>query len=151
MKFQRVNRSDAEKVFINVRNVSGATVSAGVGFEWDVAVATDGNAVTAIKSGSLAGLFVGINDASLADSSYGLCQVYGYRSDCYMSRACAGDTPGAFLKPVAGYFDTGQTLSAATTSGHIFVSLLETIAASAAYSSAAQVYSTGAAVFIRAM
>src|SRR5687768_8415005 len=147
MKFQRVNRSDAEKVFVNVRNISGATVSAGVGFEFDVVSVTDGNAVTATKSGSLAGLFCGINHESLADSSYGLAQVYGFRSDCYISRACAGDTPGAFLKPVAGYFDSGQTLSGATTSGHTFVSLLETIAASAAYSSAAQVYSNHA-VFI---
>src|SRR3990170_7509413 len=135
MKFQRVNRSDADKGFINVRNVSGATVSAGVGFEWDVAVATDGNAVTATKSGSLAGLFVGINDASRADSEYGLCQVYGYRSDVWVSRACAGDVPGKWLLPVAGYFDSGQTMSGATTSGHTFVTLLETITASAAYSS----------------
>src|SRR5687767_6238626 len=104
MKAPLVNRADPYRMFTNIRNVSGATVSAGVGFEWDVSVATDGNAVTATKSGSLAGLFAGINDASLADSSYGLMQVYGFRSDCYISRACAGDTPGAFLKPVAGYF-----------------------------------------------
>ena len=148
MRFQRVNRSDADKVFINVRNISGAAVSAHVPVEWDVVSATDGNSVTACKSGSLAGLFVGVLNKALSDSSYGECQVYGFRQSAYISRASAGVVVGSFLKPVGAYFDD-VTMSAATTSGHIFVTLMETITASAAYSSAAQVYTSN--VFIRAM
>jgi hypothetical protein len=149
MIFASLNRSDAEKVFICCRNVTGATISAGIPVEWDVETASDGNAITGCKSGSVAGLFAGVSDASMADSAYGLIQVYGYRESAYVCRASIGDTPGAFLKPVGKYFDSGQTMSAMTTSGHQYVSLMDTIAASAAYSSAAQIYEEE--IFIRAM
>ena len=148
MQFQRVSLTDANKVFVRVQNVSGATISAGVPVEWDVEVATDGNSVTGCKSGSLASLFAGVTDASMTDSAYGLVQVYGFRTSAYVSRASAGNTPGQFLQPTGTYFDA-MTMSAATTSGHTFVTLMETITASAAYSSAAQVYNQN--VFIRAL
>ncbi len=137
MEIQRLNRSDAEKVFINVRNISGATVSAGVPVEWDVVTATDGNAVTAAKSGSLAGLFAGITDASMTDSAYGRLQVYGYRQSAYVSGASAGNAPGTFLAPAGGIL-TDLTMSAATTSGHTHVVLFETIPAAAGSSATAQ-------------
>lgn len=35
MQFQALSRADAEKVFIGIRNISGATVSAGAPVEWD--------------------------------------------------------------------------------------------------------------------
>lgn len=145
MLFQQLNRSDAEKVFISVRNITGATVSAGIPVEWDVVTATDGNSVTAAKSGSLAGLFAGVTDASMADSAYGLVQVYGYRQSAYVSAASAGNAPGTFLTPAAGIF-TDATMSAATTSGHTKVVLFETVAAAAGSSATAQ-YN----VFIRAL
>lgn len=149
MRFRKVNRSEADYVQINVRNISGATLSRGAAVEWDVVTATDGNSVTACKSASKAGLFAGILDEALADSAYGMCQVYGYFNSAYVSRASAGDVPGQFLLPTTGYLDSGQTMSAMTTSGMTFVTLLETITASAAYSSAAQLYQH--AVFIRSM
>lgn len=133
MIFKQSNRTDADQVFIGCRNVSGATVSAGVPVEWDISVATDGNAVTQCKSGtgSLAGLFAGITDASLADSAYGLVQVYGFRTSAYCSfNSADGGTPGQFLKPIAGQLEP-QTMSAATTSGHIFVTLMDTVAGAA--------------------
>ena len=148
MIFAQVNRTDAEKVFITVTNITGATLSAGVPVEWDVVTATDGNSVTGCKSGSLASLFAGVTDVSLTDSAVGLVQVYGFRTSAYVSRASAGNTPGQWLQPTGQYFDA-MTMSAATTSGHTFVTLMETIAASAAYSSAAQVYNQN--VFIRSM
>lgn len=145
MEFAQLNRSDAEKVFISVRNISGATVSAGIPVEWDVVTATDGNAVTAAKSGSLSGLFAGVTDASMTDSAYGRIQVYGYRQSAYVSGASAGNYVGTFLTPAAGIF-TDSTLSAATTSGHTKVVLFETIGAAAGSSATAQ-YN----VFIRAL
>ena len=148
MEFAQLNRNDAEKCFTSVRNITGATISAGVPVEWDVVTATDGNAVTGCKSGSLASLFAGVTDASMTDSAYGKIQVYGFRTSAFVSRASAGNTPGQYLVPTGLYFDA-TTMSAATTSGHIYVTLMETIAASAAYSSAAQVYNQN--VFIRAM
>ena len=135
MIFRASNRTDPEQIFINVRNIAGATVSDGVPVEWDVASVTDGNSVTACKSGtgSLAGLFVGLTDASMADSAYGLVQVYGFRTSAYCSFASAnsGIVAGDFLKPVGSHLEE-QSMSAATTSGHIFVSLMETAGESAA-------------------
>ena len=133
MQLGIVNRNNADKVFIAVRNISGATVSAGAALEFDVVTATDGNAVTAAKSGSLSGLFAGLADASMTDSAYGLCQVYGYRQSAYISAASAGLAPGTYLQPINGIL-TDMTMSAATTSGHTKVVLFETVAASAAYS-----------------
>lgn len=149
LQFPKVSRTDASVAFVNIRNVSAAAISAGIPVELDVVVATDGNAVTAAKSTSKAGLFLGVNHSALADSAYGIAQVYGYRASAWVSRASAGDTPGQFLLPGAGVFDSGQTMSAATTSGHQYVTLMNTIAASAAYSSAAQLYQEP--VFIRAL
>ena len=63
MEFAQLNRNDAEKVFIGGRNITGATVSAGIPVEWAVETVTDGNSFTAAKSGSLSGLFAGITDA----------------------------------------------------------------------------------------
>jgi len=149
MKISKVNRSDGDTVYINVRNIAGATLSAGASVEFDVVSATDCNSVTSCKSGSLAGLFAGILKSALTDSQYGFSQVYGYTSAAWVSRASAGATPGSWLQPVAGVLDSGITMSAATTSGHTMVTLLETITASAAYSSSAQLYQH--AVFIRGM
>lgn len=145
MIFKQTNRTSPENVFIVCRNVSAATISAGIPVEWDVNVSTDGNAVTAAKSASPAGLFAGINDASLADSAYGLVQTYGFRTSAYVSAASAGNAPGVFLAPTNGIF-TDQTMSAATTSGHVFVSLMETVGAAAGASATLQ-YN----VFVRAM
>lgn len=145
MEFAQLNRNDAEKVFISVRNISGATASAGIPVEWDVVTATDGNSVTAAKSGSLAGLFAGITDASMADSAYGRIQVYGFRQSAYISGASAGLAPGTFLQPATGIL-TDMTMSAATTSGHTKVVLFETISAAAANSGTLQWN-----VFIRAL
>jgi len=145
MEFAQLNRNDAEKIFISGRNITGATVSAGIPVEWDVVTATDGNSFTAAKSGSLSGLFAGITDASLTDSSYGRIQVYGFRTSAYISGASAGNYVGTFLQPTNGIL-TDMTMSAATTSGHTKVVLFETIGAAAGNSATLQ-YN----VFIRAL
>lgn len=148
MIFKQTNRSDAEQVFIVCRNISAATISAGVPVEFDVVTATDGNAVTAAHSGtgSLASLFAGITDASMADSAYGLVQVYGFRTSAYVSTdSASGATPGQWFKPIGPQLEP-QSLSAATTSGHIYVTLMETIASGAAASTVQY-----ANVFIRAL
>lgn len=145
MIIKQTSRTGPEAVFIVCRNVSAATLSAGVPVEWDVTVATDGNAVTAAKSASPAGLFAGVTDASMTDSAYGLVQTYGFRTSAYVSAASAGNAPGVFLQPTNGIF-TDQTMSAATTSGHVFVSLMETVGAAAGASATLQ-YN----VFIRAL
>jgi hypothetical protein len=132
MEFKQTNRTGAEAVYIICRNITGAAVSAGVPVEWDVVTATDGNAVTAAKSGSSAGLFVGVAHTALADSAYGPVQVYGFRQSAYVSSNSADSpAPGTFLQPTNGRFEI-MTMSAATTSGHINAVLMETVATSSA-------------------
>ncbi len=130
MDIQQLNRSDAEKVFISCRNITGATVSAGVPVEWDVETVTDGNSVTLAKSGSLTALFAGITDASMVDDAYGLVQCYGYRTSAYASPASAGCAPGVNLIPAGGIL-TDMTLSTAAVSGAVHCILMETTTTSA--------------------
>lgn len=146
MQFTQINDGSVQEVVYGVyQNISGATVSAHVPVQLDPASATQ---FTASKSGCQAGLFLGVTMEALADSAKGKVQLYGFHSSAYVCRASAGAAVGDFLIPVAGYFDSA-TMSAATTSGHVFVTLLDTITASAAYSSAAQVYQHD--IFVRAL
>jgi hypothetical protein len=133
MLFQQLNRSDAEKVFISVRNTSGGTLSAGVPVFFEHDAVTDGNAVSQASATEQFCLFAGITDASMADDAYGLAQVYGYRQSAYVSAASAGCEVGLALIPVAGQ----DYLTDSTSSGRHdwnFVNLMETVGAAAANS-----------------
>lgn len=144
MLFQRVNRSDAEKVYVAIKNNSGATMTAGYAAFWDVEMATP-DGVSATNSGTSTTLqaFAGIVDRDIANGSYGIAQVYGYRSSVRIlsstGSSVAGDNltvvPGAGLTPAA----TGGTAKA-------FGFLCSAVAAS----SSSQ-YLTTAACFLRAL
>ena len=144
MNSAQLGRAGAEAIFGVFRNTTGATISAGSAVELEVDAITDGNAVTAAKSGSLASLFVGISDEQMVDDEYGRIQTYGYRQSAYVSAASAGNAVGTYLIAAGGIL-TDATLSAATTSGFTMVTLLETVAAAAGASATAN-----RPVFIRA-
>jgi len=99
MQIELVNAQDPEKIYAAVRNVSGATMSAGAAGYFTVTSA-DGisisNAGTTRKWG-----FAGILPAALSDSSYGRAQVYGYCS-AYMllSSSTVSAAAGAQLTAV---------------------------------------------------
>lgn len=84
MLFQKLNRDDAEKVFMIVKNVAGATITANYPAVWDISASVDGLRVTKPATATLS-LFVGIADDNIADAGYGLVQVYGYRASAYMT------------------------------------------------------------------
>lgn len=144
MILQQLNRSDAEKVFIIGKNTAAATISAGAPVYFETDSVTDGNSVSAAK-GLLAAtaLFAGINHASLTQSSYGLIQVYGFRTSAYVSAASAGCAIGIPLLPVVS-----QTYLTDTVSSNDFrmVNLMQTIGAAAGASAVLQYK-----VFIRAL
>jgi hypothetical protein len=79
MIFQRVNRTDAERVFTIQQNVAGSTLSANTVVVWDTSSSSDGVRVLAPVTSTLS-CIVGITNASIADSAYGLVQTYGYRA-----------------------------------------------------------------------
>lgn len=96
MIFQRINRSDPEKVFVVAYNsYSTAAITVGQAVIWDFATDADGVGVTrptarATNAGmACAGV---VASASIAAGSYGLIQVYGYHSAVRM-RTVTGGTP----------------------------------------------------------
>jgi hypothetical protein len=158
MQFQHIDRSDPEKAYAAVRNISGATQSIGAAVFYDPATA-DG---LSVSQGTVANkwLFAGILPAALSDSSYGRAQVYGQCS-AYMVlnstavSAVAGDqldavTSAAYLRPYqkSDYFLSGA-LSGAYAVGNIwnYVTLLDTFASAASTQSTPALHS----VFVRAL
>lgn len=93
--FQRINRSDPERVFLSVYNsYSTATVTNGQGVIWDFATDADGVSITrptarATNAGIAA---AGVIAESIAAGAYGLMQVYGYHSATRV-RTVTGGTP----------------------------------------------------------
>lgn len=84
MLFQRVNRSDPEKVFIVAKNsYSSASLTNGQWVIWDWTTDIDGVGVTlATATENVAGGtdVAGCVAETIAAGSYGLIQVYGYHS-----------------------------------------------------------------------
>jgi len=77
MLFQRVNRTDAEKVFVVVYNASGGAFTTGQVLAWDCGTSADGIRVTTPATATLSA-FAGLASAGIANGAYGLAQVYGY-------------------------------------------------------------------------
>lgn len=86
MIFQRINRTDAEKVFSIVYNVAGTTITANYPCCWDNGTAgtADGVRVSRPTTGTFS-LFVGIANKDIVDSAYGLVQNYGYRVSAFVT------------------------------------------------------------------
>jgi len=84
MLFQRINRSDPEKVFIVAKNsYSTASHTNGQVVIWDWTTDCDGVGVTlATATENVAGGIdvAGVAAETIAAGSYGLLQVYGYHS-----------------------------------------------------------------------
>jgi len=84
MLFQRINRSDPEKIFVVAKNSwSTASLTNGQSVVWDWTTDVDGVGVTkAIATENVAGGtdFAGVAVETIASGSYGLIQVYGYHS-----------------------------------------------------------------------
>lgn len=145
MLFKRVSRSAAEQVFIVVQNVSGGTITSGYACYFDL-TSPDGVRVTQGATAFLQA-FAGIADADIANSAYGLIQVYGYRSSAYILRSTEKATAAGVelegvnanwgLCPVGGATSSGQTKA--------FAFLCEAVTSSTGTS-----YTT-AKVFVRAL
>lgn len=164
MQFSQLNGgplTDAEKVYTAIRNVSGATLSAGAAAYF---VVSSGDGISVSNAGTTRKwAFAGIVKDALSDSSYGRAQVYGICS-AYMvlDTTSVSAVPGNQLVAVdsATYLKnadatdlftfTAVSSAAFTWSGgdpFNFVTLMDT------YASAASANSTAAlkTVFVRAL
>jgi len=142
MLFQRINRSDAEKVFIICQNVSGSTVTAGYAVVFDTGASVDGVRVTKASSTDC-GAFAGIADEDIANNAYGKIQIYGYRSSIYIYSSTGSSVTGDGLTCVAHW---GMTPATSSGTSKQFGFLCEAITAS----SSSQ-FATTKKAFIRAL
>jgi len=115
MLFKRLNRTDAERVFVVMQaNASGIAADDVVQLEL-AAASVDGVKVIQPASANLLAT-VGVADAAIASGAYGLVQVYGYRSTSRIGPTDSTQSSlGQALVPVAGqdYFSTLTSVTGA--------------------------------------
>lgn len=143
MLFKRTSRTSPEVAYIVAQNVSGSTLTAGYTAVFDVSASVDGVRVTQASATDLAA-FAGVADSDIANSGYGLLQVYGYRSSIYVYSSTGTSAAGDVLGTVAA--EWGLTPSATSGTAPGFGFLCEAVAASSSSR-----YHTTAKAFIRAI
>lgn len=84
MLYQRINRTDAEKVFLITQNVLGSTQSSGIATVWDIGASVDGIRASQAATATLS-LLVGATAETISNSSYGKVQVYGLNTAVYVT------------------------------------------------------------------
>lgn len=151
MQFQQIDRSDPEKVYAAVYNISGSTLSAGAA-AYFVASSGDGISVSGAQSVNKY-LFAGIVKDAIANSKYGRVQVYGYCS-AYLGLASSAVSvaAGCQLDAVASATYLTAYAPIAGSSGTIanpwnFVTMTDAYASTAAMSTTPQLVG----VFVRAL
>jgi len=99
MIFQRLNRTDPERIFMVMRSNETCAIDDAVALETN-SDSIDGVRVRQPDTGLLH-TFVGIADAAITSGSYGLIQVYGYRSTSRVFQTNTSIDTGVVLTPVA--------------------------------------------------
>jgi hypothetical protein len=142
MFFQKINRTDPEKVFIVVKNSwSTAALAEGYVVCWDYTTDADGVGVTQPTT-ALLKLAAGVAADAIAVGEYGLIQVYGHCTTATVD-GTTGVNVGVALQAVNGAWNLAK--------GNVGVT-----AAGASYNFiAGETYTTGAAaakkVFLRCL
>jgi hypothetical protein len=128
MQFQRINRSDPEKVFVSVRNNSATAATVGQVVAWDYTTDADGVSVRIPVAGSLT-LAAGIvESASIAAEAFGLVQVYGHNANALVTGGAdvtIGDpliltTAKSFLSKATAVTNGAGQISYSFTAGQAF-------------------------------
>ncbi len=111
MLFQRVNRSDPEKVFIVGYNSSGDSWSNGYAVRWDYSTDSDGVSMEKPAAIGARGIgkaaIAGIVAETIASGAYGLVQVWGYHSAIQMKANTAASSPegAALASPILAQYN----------------------------------------------
>lgn len=142
MIWQRINRTDAEKVFGIFQNVSGGVITANYPGVWSSST-PDGVRVTK-PSTALLSCLVGIANRDIADSAYGLFQNYGYRSSAFMTNdTSVAIAAGDILIPVNAQYHMARSAAGDGKSGFVY--------AAEAFATATTPAAANKSVFIRAL
>lgn len=143
MLFKRISRTQPDTVFIVAKNVSGGTLTAGYSCVFDTGASVDGVRVTQAATATL-GAYAGVADRDIANSDYGLVQIYGYRATTYIYSSTGSSAAGDILAPVNA--EWGVTPSATSATAKAFAFLCEAVAGSSSSR-----YHLNAKAFIRAL
>ena len=142
MQIQRVNRTDAEKVFIVVKNTEAVTATTGLGMRFNMGanavaeiVSTDGISAVLLDSDKQVGHIAGIAIEDIAANSYGRVQCWGYVDSILISaKADVTANPTAISQSyllkggTAGSFFTGAGPEVALLSAQFkYVQIVDTV------------------------
>ena len=120
MLFQIIQRTEPDNVYSVVRNVSGATVTAGYPVVYDITSSIDGNRISKPATATLSCL-VGIADETAANSAYFQIQRSGYRSAAYMTNdTSVAIAAGDILIPVDSQWYMARSGASDGKSGFIY-------------------------------
>lgn len=150
MLFQRINRSDPEKVFLVVK--AGEDLKSGRPVCMHFSGTDDGLVGWLANAASDVSAVVGIADADITSGEYGLVQCYGYRSAA--KAICASNFTIANLAIMVPHSTGSGLLSMSASIGASTVAQPSFIAAVSASSVSSDVSATGGTdlpVFIRCM
>lgn len=117
MQIQTANREISEKVFINVKNVEGATITTGLPVAYAQGTSMDGvSAVVANAAGDYPG-FIGVAVSDIANNDYGQVQIAGYVDSVLISNVGSSLTiavgsplvpsPAGFFSAAPAYANSG--------------------------------------------
>lgn len=133
MLIQQLNRTDAERVLLQVRNVDGGgSITTGMGGAL-VKTAASGNGINAVRvTAALVGEFSGVAINDIAINAYGLVTAWGYAASVAISQSVGSWTltSGDYLRisGAAGHFTSVITAQAVSTQMYKYVIALGTLA-----------------------
>lgn len=133
MLIQQLNRTDAERVLLNVRNVDGGgSITTGMAAAL-VKTAASGNGIGAVRgTAALAGEMAGVAVNDIAINAYGLVTAWGYAASVAISQSVGSwtITSGDYLRlsGAAGHFTSVITPQAVSTQMYRYVIALGTVA-----------------------
>lgn len=129
MQIQQLNRTDPERILINVKNVDGGgSITTGMGAAL-VATAASGDGINAVKTTATAGNannFCGVALADIAINAYGLLTSWGFAASVAISQSVGSwtITAGDILiqsATAAGTFTSVVTNAALSTAMYKYV------------------------------
>lgn len=133
MQFQQVNRTDAEKIFLAIKNTDASSMTTGYGVELAMAGASvDGISAVLSRSGTNANHpgFLGVAEKDIPANTAGLCQVYGFVNSVFLSNTntsvTVNDGDPLIPGPLAGGLMSGNLTY--LSSGLKYVVALSTLA-----------------------
>lgn len=112
MQIQTANKAIAEKVYVSIKNVEGATITTGLPVAYVLGTSNDGiNAVIANAAADFPG-FIGVAVKDIANNDYGQVQIAGFVNSILISNVGSSITINAgdpLVPSAAGFFSAAPS------------------------------------------